>query len=183
MQSPFFQLLQSNNVSPQTRRVLEDRLALQDYQPAFFTPQEWHLVQLLADAILPQASVGTNAPCAAMIDQSLTKEEGSGWRYATLPPAPEAYRTALRCIAENFHESDPAARHQQNEVIDLLHRIHRKELDTTSFPISLWLEGFKFDVVRYWLASPETMAALDYRGFADDNLTPQDSLNAGPVSR
>ncbi len=170
MQSPFIQLLQSDQVSPQTRRILEERIALPGYKPGFFTAEEWPLVEAFSEAVLPQTHPFTNAPCAALIDQALTREEGSGWRYAALPPAPIAYRLALQIIREALTQADAPT------IAILLNQIQHKQHDTPTFPISLWLEGFKVDVVRYWLAHPDTMVALDYRGFADDRLTPHDAL-------
>ena len=162
-------VLYSSKVSPQTRRVLEDRLEVPPENPSFFTPSESELLKHLAHAILPLDQAGTGVALTHRIDQRLHLGEGSGWRYASLPPGPEAYRLALRFIAQEL----PGA-----GVRGLLEHMQQQELDTPDFPISRWLEGFKFELVQAWLAHPRTMQLLQYAGFADEDLQPQTPAGA-----
>ena len=68
---------------------------------------------------------------------------------------------------------DDPAQLREAQMVTLLTRVQRKELDTTEFPLSLWFESFKFEVVRIWLAHPDAMEMLHYDGFADELDQPQ----------
>lgn len=179
MQQPMMTILDSPSVSPQTRRVLKARLPSEahklNFAPKFFIEEEFQFLELLAQSVLPQIQPETTVPFAQLIDDRLTRGEGSGWRYADLPPEPEAYRIALRKLGDQLTlYPDGAVPVQSTHILAVLEQAQQKQFDTSTFVLSLWLEGFKAELTRYWLSSPETMALMQYEGFADELLKPQE---------
>lgn len=163
-------ILQSPGLSTQTRAILETRLTPPSL--TFLSPNQLALLETLTSAILPQS--GTRVPLAQLIDAALAADEGPGWRYAELPPAPQAYRQALQLLSHHITPSITSS-----EILTLLTHIQNKHLDTSTLPLSLWLESLTVDLTRFWLAHPATMDLLNFRGPADEALQPQQPLNGG----
>ena len=164
-------------MSPQTLTVLKDRLEDSKQGRKFFTPEEFETLELLAAFVVPHAG-DSRIDLALSIDHQLHRGEGPGWRYAALPPNAEAYRTALGLLKIEFdkHSSvEEPPTHSAGHLLSLLEAVQRKEHDTPEFALSLWFENCKTDLVRFWLAAPQTMGQMQYAGFADDALRPQKS--------
>jgi hypothetical protein len=172
---PEFITLQSARVSPQTLKVLEDRLDDSKQGRQFLTPDELATLQIISLAVVPQGSAATQIDLALSIDQQLHRDLGSGWRYAALPPNAEAYRMALGLLKVRIDRlrSDEGAAPTPAEVLHLLEAVQGKEHDSSEFALSLWFENCKTDLVRLWLGAPHTMARMQYAGFADQALQPQ----------
>jgi len=80
-----------------TRRTIDRRLALAD-EPRFFTQDEWRLVVVLCDRIVPQPADRPRIPVAVLIDRKLLHDQGDGYRNAAMPPLREAWRQGLRAL-------------------------------------------------------------------------------------
>lgn len=82
----------------QTRRVVASRL--RDIPPRrFFSEQEWSTAVAIAERIIPQPDRGEECvPIVPFIDEGLFENRGKGYRYADMPPAPEAWRGGLAAI-------------------------------------------------------------------------------------
>jgi hypothetical protein len=82
----------------QTRGVVARRL--REIPPRrFFDEREWMIAEAIAERIVPQPERDA-APVAIVpfIDERLYEKRGKGFRYADMPPAPEAWRRGLAAI-------------------------------------------------------------------------------------
>lgn len=100
----------------QTRRVIDERLAIDPDRHDFFTDEEWPTVRALCRRIVPQPADRPHpAPLAAMLDRRLHLDEGDGYRDTRLPRQRDAWRRAIAAFdAESqsryggrFHEVAP----------------------------------------------------------------------------
>ena len=83
----------------QTRRVVDERLALLPDARRFFTAEEWATLASVCARILPQPPERANpVPLAAMIDERMAQNRGDGFRHAEMPPLRDAWRLGLAAI-------------------------------------------------------------------------------------
>jgi hypothetical protein len=83
----------------QTRRVIDERLAINPDEHRFLAEAEWVTLGAVCARIVPQPPERARpAPIAAMIDRKLAANGGDGYRDARLPPLREAWLRALRAV-------------------------------------------------------------------------------------
>jgi hypothetical protein len=105
----------------QTRRVVDERLAIQPDAHRFLEDREFLTLQAVCARIIPQPGDRAQpAPLAAMIDQKLEKDSREGYRDYRLPPQREAWRRGLRAL-----EAEALQRHGKP-----FHQLEVKEQDT-----------------------------------------------------
>ena len=89
----------SSSWNDQTRRVIDERLAIRADAHRFLTDAEWVTLKAVCARIVPQPPERIRpAPIAAMIDRKLAADAGDGYRDARLPPLREAWRRALHAL-------------------------------------------------------------------------------------
>ncbi len=82
----------------QTRKVIDQRLAIDPDQHCFFNDLEWQTLNALCARIIPQPSDRPRpVPLAAMIDQKMLGG-GDGYRDARLPASKDAWRQGLAAL-------------------------------------------------------------------------------------
>jgi Gluconate 2-dehydrogenase subunit 3 len=85
--------------NPQTRRVIEERLAIDPDEHRFLADGEWVTLKAVCARIVPQPPGRARpAPIAAMIDRKLAANGSDGYRDTRLPPLREAWHRALRAF-------------------------------------------------------------------------------------
>ena len=107
-------LLRSPEVTPATRRALEERLAHRAAAPQFFDADELVTLRALCTRLLAMDTRPLQVDVAAAIDERLAKGDSDGWRYAVLPPDGEWHKRALhaldamarRAFDKRFHDLD-----------------------------------------------------------------------------
>lgn len=83
----------------QTRRVIDQRLAIRPDEHRFLTDAEWATLKAVCARIVPQPPDRTRpAPIAAMIDRKLAANGSDGYRDARIPTLREAWRRALGAL-------------------------------------------------------------------------------------
>ena len=83
----------------QTRRVIDERLAINPDEHGFLADAEWATLKAVCARIVPQPPERVRpAPIAAMIDRKLGANSSDGYRDARLPPLREAWCRALRAL-------------------------------------------------------------------------------------
>ncbi len=99
-------LVDTDQVTPPTRRVLQERAAWRSQGHQFFTTDEMVTLAAVCDAMVPQD--GPDEPggaryrvdIAGEIDRRIAGGTGNGWRYADLPGDAESYRRGLAALDE-----------------------------------------------------------------------------------
>ncbi len=80
-----------------TRRVIDRRLAV-SREPRSLTPEEFAILEAIADRITPQPRHRPPIPVAALIDEKLTIGREDGYRAPDMPRQLEAWRVGLRAL-------------------------------------------------------------------------------------
>src|SRR5687768_8304955 len=83
----------------QTRGVVSRRL--REIPPRrFFDEREWTIAEAIAARVVPQPDRDAPVPIVPFIDERLYEKRGKGFRYADMPPAPDAWRRGLAAIED-----------------------------------------------------------------------------------
>ena len=155
----------------QTRRVIDERLALDPDRHTFFTESEWPTVRAVCARLLAQETgKASEVPLAAMLDEKLAKDVRDGFRDSRLPPPREAWRRAVLALdaesivrhGRRFHELEPSAQE------DLLRLCHEGELKDPAWgdmpPEKFFGKRLLHDVVGGYYAHPAAWNEIGYGG-------------------
>lgn len=166
------QLLESPSVTPATRRALRHRLETSWPAPQFFTEPEVTLLRAVCARLIPQPERETPLDIAPSIDQRLSEGKTDGWRYETLPPDGEVYRSGLRGIDESarLRFGQPFQRLSSLEQDAILGAIQRGEAPGETWkilPATRFFEELLAEVVEVYFSHPVAQQEIGYLGFAD----------------
>ena len=95
------ELVDTDLVTPPTKRALQERAAWRSSGPTFFSPAEMVTLAALCDAMVPQDGADDRGgdryrvDIAGEMDRRVGTGGGNGWRYADMPPDGESYRRGL----------------------------------------------------------------------------------------
>ena len=172
----YLALIRSDRVGARTREALLERARPDrpDYRPTAMSPAQLVLLRAVVDRVLPQPGPA-RIDLAARIDGLLGSGVGDGWRYALLPPDPEAYRAALRTL-----DAAAQASHGHGFIAldggrqdDMLRHVAAAGLGSPPGPelldarqMRLWFEELRSDATRLYVAHPATLARMGYGGIA-----------------
>lgn len=101
-------LLDTDAVTPVTRKVLRERLDATPSEPRFFNVAEMKTLRAVCDRLIPQPERATPIEIAAYLDERLANNKGNGWRYDLLPPDAETFRNGLQGLDESSRVLDDA---------------------------------------------------------------------------
>ena len=123
----FSTLAQQKYWDPKTRSVILDRVHNVP-SARFFDEEQTQLLEAICARLIPQddRDGAHRIPIVPQIDRRLADGQGDGYRYADMPPDPEAYLTGLRAIDESAQSAFErtfvtAALPQQDELLRSLH--------------------------------------------------------------
>ena len=175
----------------QTRRVIDERLALDPERRAFFTDAEWPtLIAVSARVLALQNGDQGKAPVAAMLDMKLAQDSRDGYRDARLPNQREAWRRGLLALDSEalarhdcrFHELTPAA---QAQILELCQRGELKDPAWGDMPPSeFFTKRLLHDLVGNYYALPAAWSEIGFggpaspRGYVRMNFDRRDSWEA-----
>ena len=168
----FSSLLHSDQVTLPTKTALEQRAAETFAAPAFFTQQEFDLLQAVCDCLLAQIAENRMVDVAGFIDKRLAEKSGPGWRYNQLPADGTAYQTGLKGIAEsvlllhhkNFNELSPE---EKNNLLKTVQQGNAPGETWKNFNSKLFFELTLTDATEQFYSTPAAQAEMNYTGFAD----------------
>lgn len=167
--SAFAALMSSDRVNSRLRATLRERMREPD-GPFCLSPEARATLSACLDRVLPQEGPG-RIDLARRIDARLASGTGDGWRYASLPPDPQAYARALRTLddaARATHGSAFAALDgaDQDALLDRAASGRLPEVSGGIAPelMTCWFEELRGEAVRTWLAHPVGLAAIGFTG-------------------
>lgn len=165
-------LLNSDQVTDPTRKVLEQRLNQTTTTPTFFTAEEFDLLQSVCDCLLAQPADNRPVNLAGMIDQRLTEKTGSGWRYDQLPADGVAYQTGLKGITESvllLHGKNFAelSAEEKNNLLKTVREGIILGETWKNFSAKLFFELMLTEATEHFYSHPAAQAEINYTGFAD----------------
>lgn len=152
-----------------TRRVIDRRLAV-PRDPQFLGAAQLRTLEALCEAIVPQPAGQPPIPVASLVDGRLARDEGDGFRPATLPPLREAWTRGLDALeaeaqarhGESFARLAPAPR---DALVALL---RRGELDDPAWgdmsPGDFYNNRASADIVSAYYSHPSAWNDIGFGG-------------------
>lgn len=172
-------LLESDRVTEPTRDALRARLLEPAPQRAFFTETEFALLEVVSSRLIPQF----HSSLAAQVDARLSKGEGKGWRFDSLPPDFEMYRLGLRGL-EALAQTQHGASFVELPVLEmdaLLGAVQRGEVSAgvwDALPAARFFEELLTELTELHYSHPLAQLELGYAGFADAHGWQRVGLNS-----
>ncbi|MCY7348648.1 MAG: GMC family oxidoreductase N-terminal domain-containing protein [Pyrinomonadaceae bacterium] len=163
----FLELLESDFVTDETRRVLQERLNAEEIAPRFFEEREFEILKAVCEALAP-SSVVPGWFVAQEIDKRLAENAGNGWRYAEMPPDEDAYKTGLKVLddlAKEIFQADFAAL-EIDKKRTVLKRFAEQTAQSKISP-ARFLEELCAEYAEIFYSHPLAQAEIGYIGFAD----------------
>ncbi|MCR5888373.1 gluconate 2-dehydrogenase subunit 3 family protein [Hymenobacter sp. J193] len=166
-------LLSTDLVTPATRAALEARLvSAAGYEPQFFDPATYALLEAVAARIFPQPDRETPIALTPAIDQRLLAGTADGWRYDAMPPDREAFRLGLGGINQAaqaqfqqvFTALDEA---RQDAVLEQLAAGNAAGENWQQLPQSRFFEDLLAELTEIYYAHPLAQEEIGYVGMAD----------------
>jgi gluconate 2-dehydrogenase gamma chain len=166
-------LLASDLVTPVTREVLVERLeARPKAHPRFFDAASFATLRAACERLIPQPERSTPIDLAGAVDERLARNEGNGWRYATMPPDRDAYQLGLRGIDEcasltfgaAFVDLDGA---RQDDVLRSVQDGKAEGASWVHVPAARFFEELLAELVESYYSHPVAQEEIGYAGFAD----------------
>ncbi|HXG83125.1 MAG TPA: GMC family oxidoreductase N-terminal domain-containing protein, partial [Pyrinomonadaceae bacterium] len=167
----FLELLESDFVTDETRRVLRERLNAAEAAPRFFDEREFEILKALCDALAPSGVV-PRWFVAQEIDKRLSENAGNGWRYAEMPPDEDAYQTGLKILddlAKEIFQADFAAleTEKRRDILKHFEFGSAKLKAQINFESARFLEELCAEFAEIFYSYPLAQAEIGYIGFAD----------------
>jgi hypothetical protein len=153
----------------QTREVIARRLSI-DGKPHFFTPEEFKTLIAIAARIVPQPPTRPEIPVAALIDDKLRQGKSEGYREASLPREPEAWRVGLKALDVEAKSACGALFHMLSPADQdvLLTRMERGELNDSAWqgmPSAVFFKKrMTLDIVLAYYAHPIAWDEIGWGG-------------------
>lgn len=165
------ELLESDFVTDETRRVLRERLNAAETAPRFFDEREFEILKAVCETLAP-SEVMPRWFVAQEIDKRLSENSGNGWRYAEMPPDEDAYQTGLKVLddlAKEIFQADFAALETEKRRAILIRFKSGKARRTTqsNFAPARFLEELCAEFAEIFYSHPFAQAEISYIGFAD----------------
>ena len=181
-------LIDTNRVSSKTRQILLERGKADDphYVPTTMDAEAFATLRAVVARVVPQSGTAP-IDLAARIDRLLAAGGGDGWRFAILPPDAEAFRVALRTLAElsqrrngvAFAALDDAT---QDEILECVASGSLADGDDSrngaeggaaragvlnGEQIRAWFEDVRAEATKAYVSHPQTLARIGYSGIAN----------------
>lgn len=177
-------LLPTDLVTPKTRDVLENRLAMDvnrdKSQPRFFTRSELAALEAACARLIPQPDREQPLNLAGEIDRRLAAGESNGWRYDRMPPDGEAYRRGLRGLDETARAmvnagSRPSEETRftsldasmQDAVLAAAQRGDAPGEAWKTMPSPRFFEELLAEIAEVYYSCPQAQDEIGFTGFAD----------------
>jgi pimeloyl-ACP methyl ester carboxylesterase len=177
----FAALIASDRTSPQTRKVMFERMENSPVDSAVLEREELRTLRALAACVVPEAGFDV----AERLHGKLGHRTGDGWRFNSLPEDGKAWKKGLasldalsrRKFGVPFVALD---RPRQNEMLThaqggALHKDILGSLDLCETAETLdapqmrdWFEDVRGELVKLYVADPRTMERMGFTGFADE---------------
>ncbi len=166
-------LMETGRVSSRTRDILLERGKPDDphYRPAALDAEAFATLRAVLDRVVPQDGAEP-IDLAARLDRQLAAGGGDGWRFAILPPDIDAFRSALRTIADaSLRRSGAAFAEFDGDARDeMLARIADGSFEggrLSGEQMRAWFEDLRAEAAKAYVAHPQTLARMGYAGIAN----------------
>ena len=165
----YLRLIESDRVSPATRKVLLERAKADDtaYVPLTVDAHGMLTLRALMARMIPQA--GETIDLAARIDTMLATGGGNGWRFEVLPEDGMAIRIGLTVLDETaqqrFGRDFPVLESEEQDSI--LADAVNGTMPSNVLDMGRWAEELLAYAAEMYMAHPGTFARIGYSGIGD----------------
>ncbi|NIJ54575.1 gluconate 2-dehydrogenase subunit 3 family protein [Dyadobacter arcticus] len=181
-------VLQTDQVSDNTRKVLDERLNRQPTTKAsFFATGAFQTLQALCSRLIPQPQDRPHpVDLPGLLDQYLIEGKGNGWRYDLMPADEEAFRqgiagfdeTAVLIFSKHFIELD---KNSQHDVIRSVQFGEAAGNIWQKVPSQLFFEELLGVLVELYYSHPTAKEEIGDASFADANGWNNIGLENAPI--
>jgi gluconate 2-dehydrogenase gamma chain len=185
-------LLQTNAVTPPTRKALTERLEKAVTTPRFFELPAFELLSLICDRLVAQDSGIRIVEIAWFIDERLADKASDGWRYDCMPPDEQMYLTGLKgmtetatCLFEKPFQDLTVA--QQTEVLKSIQKGIAPGEIWKRLPAKRFFEELLAETTEIFYSYPVVQEEMGYVGMADAQgwtkigLNEQEEMEPQPI--
>lgn len=165
-------LLQTDYVTPITKKVLEERMAYVGEAPSFFDAPAFELLSIVCDRLVAQDPEHRIMNIALFIDQRLTENTGDGWRYSNMPPDRDMYIKGLKGIEETstLLFKTPFIQLSKDQQLELLQSLQQGAAEGAvwkEMPSKLFFEELLAEATEIFYSHPLVQEEMGYVGMAD----------------
>ena len=152
-----------------TRRVIERRLCV-PRAPRRLTPDEFALVNTLADLVTPQPDHRARIPVAALLDERLSTDRRDGYRPPEMPRELEAWRRGLSALEAESRSAHGRAFNDLSRELqqELLRKMQHGELHHEAWrgmpPASFFSRRLLNDIVSAYWSHPTAWNEVGWGG-------------------
>ncbi len=166
-------LLETDLVTPPTRRALEERLQQSAVTaPRFFDARDFATLRAACARLIPQPEREHAIDLAGALDERLADGRCDGWRYDQMPPDGEAHRRGLRGLDESaqlmcnasFQQLDAA---QQDEVLRAVQRGEAGGATWEKLPAHRFFEELLAELTEIYYSHPLAKEEIGDASMAD----------------
>ncbi|MCY7421550.1 MAG: gluconate 2-dehydrogenase subunit 3 family protein [Chitinophagaceae bacterium] len=145
-------LMQTDNVTANTRNVLQNRIDRKyKIEPEFFDAEIFQILRAVCMRLIPQINPDRMVDLAGCLDGILAEGKGNGWRYDAMPEDGKAFMTGLYGI-----DKSAVLKYQKN-----FHLLTANEQDLILASVqSGEATGLTWDILPAKLFFEELLAAL-----------------------
>ena len=178
-------LLQTDFISPQTKKVFEERLNTPVVsEPAFFTKEEFTTLQAVSKRLLPQPEEREKKiDLAGILDTNFAnKKPGNGWRYDTMPPDEVAMKRGLQAIEVSSQSRygkafEALTANEQDDLLQAVQEGNRQEEEWKNLPSDRFFEELFSSLVEVYYSHPTGRDEIGDASYADTNGWQQIAMN------
>lgn len=175
-------LLQTDLVTPQTKQVLQQRIDAKPVMaPQFFSIDEFKILKAVCDRLIPQQRQNP-IDIAGQLDTDLAANKGNGWRYDSLPPDQQTFKSGIKGVEETadklYHSSYiNLPEKQQDEVLTRIQNGNAMGETWQQLPGKLFFEELLSRLVEFYYSHPIAKDEIGDVSFADAHGWQQIQLN------
>lgn len=163
----FARLLGSDRVSARTRAAMLARTRPLSDDASGWSGAQLDTVAALIAQVLP--GCGADRALARRVGEAV-HGEGDGWRFAMLPADADAWARGLATLDALTGGFAALATPDQHAWLTRIDAGDAGIADDSAHlspeQMTLWFQDVRAEITRQWIATPATMAALGYDGFA-----------------
>lgn len=166
-------LLQSPHLTPQTRDVLQMRLAKKErIQPAFLDDGLFRVLEAVCNCLYPPEPGQPPVPLAVMLEEELATGPGRGWRFDALPPLQEMFMQGLHSIDDeartmqkkSFIQASPG---EQEQVLQAVQQGRTTAASWKTLSPQLFFTELLASATELYYSHPQTKDIIGDASFAD----------------
>jgi hypothetical protein len=165
-------LIESDLVTPPTRRALRDRLHRRPAAPRFFEPHAFAVIAAACARLIPQPERERPIDLPGLLDERLAGGEGDGWRYARMPADPDMHARGATGLDQTAHERfgcgfSQALSAERDAVLSAVQSGTAEGEIWREMDAACYFEELLALLVDIYYADPLALEEIGYAGMAD----------------